>query len=287
MGELTAIMQEARSSHGVYFDGRLTLRGPVDAIMKRGLRNRIVRAALMEAGSAWITNFLGQRFTDYVKRAPFNYRTSKNSRRALELPQVQAAMRAQLGGWNPFTQTFWPQATQPIFMAWRVRNPQFMARGPNGKQTKESMHKQRQAFTAWAKGLLETIINKFGGSLLPFVFTGDFRHVALSNARPQAIARGGRAELLIRVPQPHPIQERFVAIFRTIPVWEGEYVFLQAQANIQSILSGVTTEIGQRRAPHQTVSPQIQQRITESLSIGNRSRLQDRSIPVIRQRRIA
>jgi hypothetical protein len=75
------------------------------------------------------------------------------------------------------------------------------------------------------------------GEATPFVLTGEWYGVALTQWRADATAKGGGGEIRIRIPVPHPTRPETQGAFRTVPTWEVERIGQEVGKALRAILS--------------------------------------------------
>lgn len=207
--------------------------------LKKSVRNRFVRGALVHAGDRWIGGFLPKRFTDYVKRQPFGYREMGRKGTVQKLRRMglmQDIFNQYLSGWDPWGTTGkFPQARFIAWLKYEQRSGFFLFTR-SGK-----WNGARAEFRRWAKRLVEGKVAGLKAKLTPLIQSGRLRDTALAGATARATVTGKRETLTVTIPRPVDVQtgadgrqkiivrgsDIVLRCLTMVPSWENSFVAAQ------------------------------------------------------------
>lgn len=217
--------------------------------LDRKSRNVIIRDSFQGAGQEWIPQYLPDRFTSYVRQAPFNYPKKHASwyaqklRKAStgELHAIWARIKARdFMGWDPFAAGAYNHIPRQLVAKWVADHPgmyktrrlsRFIQTGEGKKVHADLMR--------WAKKRVKEIANNLNtdGVMLPLVMDGVTRKAALSGAYAKAIATAKKAQLTITIPRGHAMPQRYADIISRLPEWEFNFIRQRFAARLASAMS--------------------------------------------------
>ncbi len=233
----------------------ITHQGKALAIFSVAVRNRLARAAFIQAGNSWITNFLPKRFTPYVMGGPFGYgkrkpawlatklRTTAKKSEGSELAKRWTSIKNRdFDGWDP-----WSSAPPPasLMQKWVDRNPEKYKRrrGVIGfvlqlNQSRKVVYDVRK----WAKDRTKEYAASMqaDGIILPLVRSGDLRDKFASKAHSSAIATRKRCRLTITIPRGDRQSQTVGRVLGTLPYWEGDFIAKNFIANFREAIKSGT-----------------------------------------------
>lgn len=188
-----------------------------------GGRNNVMRWSLVEMGYAWAGKFLGRRFTNYVRGAPFFYDMGVNAgvRKFRRMGLLQPILAKEMYGWDP-----WSNAGPPLALIadYRRRHPEvrgvFSRSGNYFTLSKTIRRDCKRIIRDFVDDLLTTKVR-------PLVETGDAEKAAIAGHRVEATSTAARSRVTITIPLGGPRNALVGETIRTMP--ESEITFM-AQA---------------------------------------------------------
>lgn len=217
-------------------------------------RSRIIRDALVSAGSQWLVKFRPTRFTSYVQRAPFGYPKRpttlaiKKLRTAPGLVQIwNGIVSSRFYGWDPFDDTT-NRIPDVLFRKWMAMNPGRYAKGRfgGGGVSMSGAKQARKDIRAWARKIARDYASNLAedGKILPLVWSGDLRAEKFGKSHARATATHKRAQLTITLPRGNRQSATVARIMGTLPIWEfNEIVRWFGVALTAGIKTGLTPRI--------------------------------------------
>lgn len=212
-------------------------------------RNTLIRSAFEGAGVAWISAFLPKRFTDYVRRQPFNYPKhgagwlAKKLRSATKGDLYTAWQKTKARdfmGWDPFADGAIGKVPGLLLDMWIRDHPgMYKYRRLSRYIQIGEGNKVRADIMRWAKKRSYEIASNLSadGIMLPLVMDGTTREAALGGARSQATVTTKKARLTITIPRGHAIPQRYSDIISMLPEWEFNYIRQHFAANLKAAIS--------------------------------------------------
>ncbi len=187
---------------------------------KVGARNNVMRWSLVEMGYVWASKFLGRRFTNYVRGAPFFYDMGVNAgvRKFRRMGLLQTILAKEMYGWDP-----WSNAGPPpqLIADYRRMHPEvrggFSRTGNYFTLSKTIRRNSKRIVRDFVDDLLTTKIR-------PLVETGQAEATAIAGHRVEASATATRSRVSITVPFGGPRNVLVGEIVRTMPPSEVAFM---------------------------------------------------------------
>lgn len=200
----------------------------------RGERNALLRNSLIDAGTAWANRFLGRRFTNYIKTAPFFYDMGVNAavRKFRRMGFLQPILAKEFRGWDP-----WSNASPPKALIEDYRRVHPETRGAFSRSG------NYLTITKTIRSEAKRIVRDFVGDLMsrklrPLVETGAAEKTALAGRRILATVTKARCRLAITIPFGGPRNKVVGQMVRTMPPREVAFMAKTWAAAVSARLRG-------------------------------------------------
>ncbi len=183
-------------------------------------RNSILRWSLVEMGYVWAGRFLGRRFTNYVRPAPFFYKLSFNNtvKKFRRMGLLDPIIKSELYGWDP-----WGSESPPrqLIDAYRRQNPE--ARGAFSRSG--NFFTLSKTIRKHSKEIIRRYVSSIQYTQLrPLVETGTAERTALAGHRVTATASQTKCAVRITVPFGAARNAVVGKIVRTVPPAEVAFM---------------------------------------------------------------
>ncbi len=208
----------------------------------KAARNNLVRTSLVEAGQAWAAKFLGRRFTNYVRGAPFFYSLGVGGaiRKFRRMGLLKPLLDKEFMGWDPWSPA---QPPRPLIEQYRRMHPEVKgAFSRTGNFTTLSKTIRRQAKEIVYDMVRDTMNKK----LRPLVETGETEKAATTGYRVSATATGAKQILRIAIPLGGPRNAIVGQTIRTMPDAEVSFVAKTWAAACSARLRGKNIGVTER-----------------------------------------
>lgn len=161
-----------------------------------GARNNVMRLSMLDMGYVWASKFLGRRFTNYLRTAPFGYYmgVEKGVSKFRRMGLLQPILNAELYGWDP-----WSHASPPreLIEDYRRRYPE--AKGAFSRSG--NYFTLSRTIRADSKRIIRDMVDDLMTTKVrPLVETGGAERSAIAGHRVTATATAKNARITIGIP---------------------------------------------------------------------------------------